>query len=209
MPEDPLLTFKSHTRRAAPLIQIFGPSSTFLAITRRFPGLVFFLCTRILKHRLAKRCFKFKSHVVVVRVPKTNGQNRRNGCTPIEITLIGFIGGDAERKAANATKHRDLLAGDQNVLEERCRILGIADRVASMRGLRETRRFRWRPSPKARTPPSKANSVATNTSANSPSVPRRRLPSAVSALARDPASTRSRRGFPRRAGGLWLWEAPR
>jgi hypothetical protein len=35
-------------------------------------------------------------------VPETNGQNRRNVCTS-RITLIGFLGSDAERKSANAT----------------------------------------------------------------------------------------------------------
>src|SRR5260370_35087197 len=38
------------------------------------------------------------------RVPETNGQNRRNVCMYLNrITLIGFIGSDAERKAANST----------------------------------------------------------------------------------------------------------
>jgi single-strand DNA-binding protein len=40
------------------------------------------------------------------------------------ITLIGFIGSDAERKPAKRNQHRDLFAGDQDVLEERCRNLG-------------------------------------------------------------------------------------
>jgi hypothetical protein len=37
------------------------------------------------------------------RVPETEGQKRINVCTSIESLFIGFIGSDAERKAANAT----------------------------------------------------------------------------------------------------------
>ena len=43
------------------------------------------------------------------------------------------------------TIRRDFFARHQDILEERCRMLRIAHRVASMRSLRETRRFRRQP----------------------------------------------------------------
>jgi len=49
------------------------------------------------------------------------------------------------KKGRQRNQHRDLLARHQDVLEERCRILGIAHLLASMRGLRETGWFRRHP----------------------------------------------------------------